>query len=194
MKNFKRLLAAGVAAVMVFALAGCGGKEEVALEGTWNADVDATQIFGESFDGGMDTEIKFSDYIPDMTEKLSITFNADGTYEFTDETEVDIAAFQDAYVQYLTDVLTADNGGEALTDEDLIEVFGTADLKEATAELFTDEEMDALFGTQTETGSYTNTDGSIELESGIKGTFADGVLTMDLTDLIDISSVVFTKA
>ena len=59
-------------------------------------------------------------------------------------TDVDVEAFQDSYVQYLTDVLADDNGGTPLTEAELTDIFGTADLKEATAEFFSEEEMEAL--------------------------------------------------
>lgn len=199
MKNFRKILAAGVAAVMVFSLAGCGSKK-VTLEGTWKATADTTESYGAGFDSGMDAggDILFSDYIPDMTENISLTLNADKTFTMDMSTDVDRAAFQDAYVQYLSDVLTNDNGGVPLTEDELVAVFGTADLKEATAEFFSEEELDALFGASTYTGTYSETDGTIELvddDLGTStGTFDGSTLTLDLTNYIDMDGIVFTKA
>ena len=199
MKNFRKFLAAGVAAVMVFSLAGCGSKK-VTLEGTWKATADTTESYGAGFDSGMDAggDILFSDYIPDMTENISLTLNADKTFTMDMSTDVDRAAFQDAYVQYLSDVLTDDNGGVPLTEDELVEIFGTADLKEATAEFFSEEELDALFGASTYTGTYSETDGTIELvddDLGTStGTFDGSTLTLDLTNYIDMDGIVFTKA
>ena len=199
MKNFRKILAAGVAAVMVFSLAGCGSKK-VTLEGTWKATADTTESYGAGFDSGMDAggDILFSDYIPDMTENISLTLNADKTFTMDMSTDVDRAAFQDAYVQYLSDVLTDDNGGVPLTEDELVEIFGTADLKEATAEFFSEEELDALFGASTYTGTYSETDGTIELvddDLGTStGTFDGSTLTLDLTNYIDMDGIVFTKA
>jgi len=200
MKNFRKILAAGVAAVMVFSLAGCGGSKKVTLEGTWKATADTTASYGAGFDSGMDAggDILFSDYIPDMTENISLTLNADKTFTMDMSTDVDRAAFQDAYVQYLSDVLTNDNGGVPLTEDELVAVFGTADLKEATAEFFSEEELDALFGASTYTGTYSETDGTIELvddDLGTStGTFDGSTLTLDLTNYIDMDGIVFTKA
>ena len=76
-----------------------------------------------------------------MMENATITLNEDGTFTLEEFTDVDVAEFQDSYVEYLTDYLTETNDGVPVTDEELIEWFGTADLKEATAEFFSDEEM-----------------------------------------------------
>ena len=200
MKNFRKFLAAGVVAVMVFSLAGCGGSKKVTLEGTWKATADTTEAYGAGFDSGMDAggDRKFSEYIPTLTENITLTLNADKTYTMDMATDVDIEAFQEAYVQYLNDVLTDDNGGTPLTEAELVEVFGTADLKEATAEFFSEEEMNNLFGASTYTGTYSETDGTFELVDDDLGTSAgtfDGqTLTLDLTNYIDMDGIVFTKA
>ena len=200
MKNFRKFLAAGVAAIMVFSLAGCGGSKKVTLEGTWKATADTTAAYGASFDSGMDAggDRKFSDYIPTMTENITLTLNEDKSYTMEMFTDVDLEAFQDSYVKYLEDVLADDNGGAPLTEAELIDIFGTADLREATAEFFTEEEMDGLFGASTYTGTYSETDGTFELvddELGTSaGTFDGQTLTMDLTNYIDMDGIVFTKA
>ena len=127
----KKILAAGLAAIMVFSLTACGKSKAVPLAGTWKASIDAKSVYGEVFDSSMDAggDLKFSEYMPDMTENITLVLNEDKTYTVEQITDIDVEAFQDGYVAYLTDTLTAENGGTPYTDEELIEWFGTADLK-----------------------------------------------------------------
>lgn len=143
MKRMRKAAALLMVFAMVFALAGCGKSDAV---GTWQADIDATELLVESVDAEMgDMDISFRDYVDEFNVRIITEFKEDGTYVQT----VDEAAFNAAiadlrasiiefYYDYLVYVFAetfAQMGAtEDLSSREALEAFMGMTLEEAVQE------------------------------------------------------------
>ena len=216
MKNFKRLLAAGVAAVMVFALAGCGSKElvqevakeaekaaaemeeEVTLPGEWvSGKINMIDAFAEGADPEMKenigTDISIKDYVTAINLLGHLTFNEDGTFSLSYTLDSDREALISEFAEYMRAIYNEMNG-EPFTDEEFAEMLGT-DLESYAAEAWSDEAAAEYFPENQITGNYVFENGMVTItadESGDSstGTLEGGELLMEDDEL---GTLVFTK-
>lgn len=100
MKHFARMAALLLTVVMLLGLCACSSPEKK-LIGTWESELDMTQVMNEAMGelmaevGGTDMEIDAT-----MSARLEYTFNEDKTYSVT----VDADAMAESMTNYMTDI------------------------------------------------------------------------------------------
>lgn len=143
MKRMRKAAALLMVLAMVFALAGCGKSDVV---GTWQADLDMTDLLAESVDAAMgDMDISFRDYVDAFNVRIITEFKEDGTYVQTaDEAAFNavMAALRPAIIEFYYDYLVyafaesfAQMGAtEDLSSREALEAFMGMNLDEAIQE------------------------------------------------------------
>lgn len=201
-----------VAAMLCCVLAGCGNKEVEALIGTWEAEVDMTELMASEMDAEMMEFVTLEDVVFTMV----LQFNSDGTYSMTlDEESVETAlnnvmqSVKDGVVAMLENQI-AEMGLE-MTVEEMLAASGM-DLDALMAELEAEIDLSSLIeetiDEASDEGKFDAKDGKLFLSAGLDYlpdpecyevyTLEGNVLTLienvgDESDIAAVYPMVFNK-
>ena len=185
MKKFLTVILCIVMAFSLFAFVGCDEgsdadnddekssasddeKKEAVLTGTWNADVDLSDMFTESFAEGLGEEgATMAEYFTfeDVVIAVELVLNEDGTYEFSadkDSIKDALEGIKDplkkGMEKYFEDML-ASMDMDMTVDEFL--VASGVDMDSLIDELYNDESVDSVAEEMQEEGFYKGEDGKL---------------------------------
>ena len=183
----KKYLAAGLAAVMVFALAGCGASKVVedttkaiqevveeeeeltSVTGTWVSDkINVADSFGEGIDEGIQeplgTDVSFKDYVDEIYMRANLVLSEDDTFSLSFTMDEDRSALDAGFPDYLRAAFS-DAVGEELSDEDILDLFDI-DVNTYAGESFSPDVINKEYESYTVTGTYTFEDDVVTMIGG----------------------------
>ena len=176
-KLMNRFLMLFLVCGMMLSLTGCSSDE---LTGTWETDMDVTDLFNDSFEEAL------GDYAEDFkAEKLTLalvfTFNEDGTYEMNVDSEEfldDVLDMKDDYKKAMLSMYSDILASYGVDDvEAYLEENGT-DIDVIVDAVFNEETLAEAFAVEGMEGNYKALDGKI-------------FITTDLDEEVSVSSGYF---
>ena len=199
MKNAKKLLSVLLAAVLMLALAACGGKSDAEkIVGTWVCELDMTDIYNESV---YDTEIDMT--VDSLVVDMVFTFNADGTYTSGMDEDSYRAAMtaaletgKESLKGYMDETVQQLAAGYGLTIDEVISQLGCADMDEFyTMMLGTsldDYIAETLEASVTEAVNASRTSGTYEAKDGVLYSVSNGEEGSEAYEFIDDNTLQFS--
>ena len=168
----KKVISLLLVAVMLCAvLTGCGNKEAEALVGTWEAEMDVTELMASQMGSDMAEYVTLSDVVFTMV----MTFDEDGVFEITldeasvnDALQIVLQSVKDGTYAMLQDQV-ADMGLD-MSVEDVLVASGT-DLETVFADLEAQLDLPGLaaqtIAEASGTGNFEVKDGKLHMSAGL---------------------------
>jgi len=171
-KALSLLLVLTMALSCCAALTGCGGGSDKAKElvGTWQADMDMSDMFNEQF--ASDPDLAKHVKIDSFVMRLVFTFNDDGTYAFSvdndsiaDSMENVKEALRTGLDSYFTEMM-AQQGIEGVDMDTALATMGI-DIDAMIDELLSEEAIDEMMADTTQEGKYMVKDGKFYVSDDV---------------------------
>lgn len=176
-KTMKRILAVALSCVMVMLLlVGCGGEQQKFI-GTWECDMDMTELMNKEFAQDEETGKYFK--AEDFSILMIMTFNEDGTYSMSADDDSVKAAFESLKAmmktgleKYLTDMMAAQ--GVSMSIDEILALSGTT-MDDMLEDALSEDTIDELIEDMVEEGNFAVKDGKLFLSDGKEHTVDENV-------------------